>query len=308
MAGLEVKRQMGRGDIAAVAELLEVAKEVDGHAPLGEHKWLDLLDGGREGFAGLVAWQPGHGHPIGYAQLTASEGSADRRRTWALEVVVDPHHREVTPGIAENLIEAALEVIRAEGGGHVHFWVPKPGPHQDALAARMGLRRGRELRQLRRPLPLVVAGREPLALRPFRPGLDEPAWLKVNNRAFRGHDEQGDWDLDTLDNREQQPWFDASGLLLHERDGELAGFCWTKVHGDEKPALGEIYVVAVDPAFQGHGLGRALTIAGLDHLASRGLAVAMLYVDAENQAAVRLYEALGFELDHIDRAYIGDVA
>jgi len=162
------------------------------------------------------------------------------------------------------------------------------------------------LRQLRRPLPLV-ADRKPLTLRPFRPGLDEAAWLKVNNRAFQGHDEQGNWSLDTLREREKQPWFDASGLLLHERDGELAGFCWTKVHAGENPALGEIYVVAVDPAFQGRGLGRALTIAGLDHLAARGLDVAMLYVDVENQAALRLYDVLGFELDHIDRAYVGDV-
>jgi mycothiol synthase len=306
VAALEVKRQMGRGDIAAVAELLDIAKQVDGHAPLGEHKWLDLLEGGRAGFAGLVAWQPGHGHPIGYAQVSASEGTSDRPRTWALEVVVDPHHRNVTPGIAENLIDAALDVIRAEGGGRVQFWVPKPGPHQDALAASVGLKRGRELRQLRRPLPLVT-DREPLVVRAFQPSLDEEAWLGVNNRAFQDHTEQGGWTLEILRERQKQPWFDPAGLLLHEKDGRLAGFCWTKVHDDTKPVLGEIYVVAVDPSFQGQGLGRALTVAGLDHLASRGLGIAMLYVDAENQAALGLYKALGFELDHVDRAYVGEV-
>ncbi|HET9443465.1 MAG TPA: hypothetical protein VFO65_09080, partial [Acidimicrobiales bacterium] len=70
MHHLEVKRQMGQGDIAAVSELLEVAAEADGHAPLGEHQWLDLVEGGRSGFAGLVAWEPGHDHPLGYAQVT----------------------------------------------------------------------------------------------------------------------------------------------------------------------------------------------------------------------------------------------
>jgi len=37
VARLEVKTQMGKGDIAAVSALLDVATEVDRHRPLGEH-------------------------------------------------------------------------------------------------------------------------------------------------------------------------------------------------------------------------------------------------------------------------------
>jgi mycothiol synthase len=304
VARLEVKRQMGRGDIAAVSELLEVATEVDGHHPLGEHQWLDLVHGGRHGFAGLVAWEPGHGHPVGYAQLTR-EQAPDRDATWALEYVVDPHHRRTDLGIGQDLVGAALAIVRQEGGGHVHLWVPKPTPVHDALAEAVGLRRGRELRQLRRPLPVGEAAT--IDVRPFVPGADEVAWLEVNNRAFRWHPEQGGWDLETLRNREEQPWFDPAGFLLHERDGKLAGFCWTKVHDDHDRPLGEIYVVAVDPGFQGLGLGRQLVLAGLDWLAGRGLRHAMLYVDADNEPALRLYEKLGFTVDHVDRAYVGDV-
>jgi mycothiol synthase len=302
---LEVKRQMGRGDIEAVSELLEVATAVDGHAPLDEHQWLDLVHGGRHGFAGLVAWEPGHGHPVGYAQVTREE-SAAHSPTWALEYVVDPHHRRPDMGIARTLLDAALAIVAEAGGGHVHMWVPKPTDASAALAAGIGLRRGRELRQLRRPLP--IATRSTLDVRPFVPGRDEEAWLEVNNRAFHWHPEQGGWDLETLRNREAQPWFDPSGFLLHERDGKLAGFCWTKVHPDHRPPLGEIYVVAVDPGFRGLGLGRDLVVAGLDHLAAQGLTMAMLYVDADNAGALRLYEELGFVTDHVDRAYVGDVA
>jgi len=304
VARLEVKHEMGRADIAAVSELLEVATEVDGHPPLDEHQWLDLVNGGRHDFAGLVAWEPGHDHPVGYAQITR-EAAGTRQATWALECVVDPHHREPDLGIARTLLDAARNLVAEAGGGHVHMWVPKPTDGTDELAAAIGLRRGRELLQLRRALPADDG--PTVAVRPFVPGHDEAAWLEVNNRAFHWHPEQGGWDLETLANREAQPWFDPTGFLLHERDGKLAGFCWTKVHPTHEPPLGEIYVVAVDPGFRGMGLGRALMVAGLDHLARQGLTMTMLYVDADNAGALRLYDHLGFTTDHVDRAYVGDV-
>ncbi|HEX7277182.1 MAG TPA: mycothiol synthase [Acidimicrobiales bacterium] len=309
MARLEIKRQMGKVDIAAVSELLDVAAAVDGHYPLGEHQWLDLVHGNRHGFAGLVAWEPGHDHPVGYAQLTREDGPADLGPSWDLEYVVDPHHRMANDGIGETLVGTALDIVRQEGGGRVHMWVPKPTAIHDRVAEAVGLARGRELRQLRRALP--VHEQATVAVRPFVPGQDEEAWLEVNNRAFSWHPEQGGWDLETLRHREQQPWFDPAGFLLHERDGKLAAFCWTKVHqhtdGDHEPALGEIYVVAVDPAFQRMGLGRQLVLAGLDWLAGQGIRTAMLYVDADNAGALHLYEEMGFTLDHVDRAYVGDV-
>ncbi len=290
---------MAEDDIAAVTELLAVAAATDAHQPIDEHKWLDLVEGRRKVFTGLVAWEPGHDHPVGYAQITRGETS------WALEFVVDPHHRRPGSPIGHDLVEAAVGVIREEGGGHVHLWVPKPTGEHDDIAARVGLGRGRELYQMRRDLPLDVPFE--LDTRPFAVGQDEEAWLEVNNRAFAWHPEQGGWDVATVKQREAEPWFDPEGFLLHEEDGRLAGFCWTKVHADHDPPLGEIYVVGVDPDFRGQGLGRALVLAGLDHLAGRGLSSAMLYVDAANQVAVRLYEDLGFAVDHVDRAYVGDV-
>ena len=63
-----------------------------------------------------------------------------------------------------------------------------------------------------------------------------------------------------LAERMAEPWFDAAGLIVAERGGRMLGFHWTKQHSR---GLGEVYVVGVDPAAQGLGLGRALTRAGL---------------------------------------------
>jgi mycothiol synthase len=292
---------MGESDIAEVSELLHDVTVADGHRPLGEHKWLDLVHGGRTGFAGFVARDRSSGPLIGYAQLSRGHN------TWGVEVVIRPDQRQPGSQVGTNLLDAALAEVARLGGGHIHLWVPKPTAETDAMAIGSGLGRGRDLFQMRRPLP-VEGDRTPVATRSFVPGRDESAWLTVNNRAFASHPEQGDWNLDTLLEREAESWFDPDGFLLHERDERLAASCWTKIHRDEEPALGEIYVISVDPDFQGLGLGRALVLAGLDHLAGRGLRVGMLYVDAANETAVALYRALGFSVDHVDRAYTGDVA
>jgi mycothiol synthase len=156
---------------------------------------------------------------------------------------------------------------------------------------------------MRRALP--AERRSEVVTRSFCPGADEAAWLEVNNRAFAGHHEQHGWTVDTLQQRMRQPWFDADDMRLHERDGRLAAFCWTKRHSD---ALYEIYVIGVDPDFQGLGLGSQLTLAGLDHMVGRGASEALLYVAAENETAVAMYERLGFTVHRADRAYVGEVA
>lgn len=294
---------MGEEDISAVAALLRAAELADGHAPLGEHKWIDLVQGGREGFAGFAARSPGSSRLLGYAQLSRGHDS------WAVEYAVHPSARAPDDRVAEDLLRAALAEVAREGGGHVHMWVPKPDKLDDDIAHAVGLARGRALYQMRRRLPLEpdLGKRRRATIRPFRVGIDEDAWLEVNNRAFHGHPEQGAWDRSTLEEREELPWFDPDDFLLHDDDGPLDAFCWTKVH-DAEPPLGEIYVLGVDPSAQGRGLGRGMLLAGLDHLADRGLEMAMLYVDADDEAAVHLYRSVGFSVDHRDQAYVGDVA
>jgi mycothiol synthase len=166
-----------------------------------------------------------------------------------------------------------------------------------------GLRADRRIHQMRRSLPTGLTS--DVATRPFDATRDLAEWVRVNNRAFAWNPEQGHWTEANVLARMDEPWFDPDGFLIHERDGRIAAFCWTKIHPGSEPLLGEIYVIAVDPDFHGLGLGRALTAAGLDSLASRGVTVGMLFVDADNVAAVRLYDTLGFVVHRTDCLYHG---
>jgi mycothiol synthase len=219
-----------------------------------------------------------------------------------MQVVVHPAHRNGFDHVVDDLTGASLDAIAAAGGGHIDWWLYQPTDAITDRAAAHGFRFDRDLLQMRRRLPVGL--RAAVVTRSFVVGHDEDAWLAVNNRAFAGHAEQGTWTVATLHHRMAQPWFDADGFRLHEREGRLAAFCWTKRHS---ATTGEIYVIGVDPDFQGLGLGKQLTLAGLDHLHDNGASDALLYVDGANVAARAMYERLGFAVHRTDRAFSFDV-
>ncbi|MGW2491211.1 mycothiol synthase [Streptomyces sp. NPDC001606] len=277
----------------AVLGLIAEAARVDGQQPVSEQGRLQLRGGAREGVAHLLLSVDGE--LVGYAQLE----DTDPVEAPAAELVVHPGQRGHGHGRA---LGAAL---LAASGKRLRVWAH--GGHAAArhLAQVLGLTLFRELRQMRLrladlelPDPVLPAG---VTVRAFVPGKDDAAWLAVNAAAFAHHPEQGSLTQRDLDDRKAEPWFDPAGFFLAERDGELIGFHWTKVHTAEQ--LGEVYVVGVRPGEQGGGLGKALTTIGLRHLADQGLPTAMLYVDADNKAAVSVYERLGFTTYETDLMY-----
>jgi len=227
----------------------------------------------------------------------------ERVRTgWALDLEGTADARTTHQGI-----EAGLDVIAKAGGGIARLWARAEDPLVTDAGLALGFAPERSLLQLRAELPIDRPFE--LTTRAFVPGRDERAWLEVNNRAFDWHPEQGGMTLDDVLRREAEPWFDPAGFLLHEEDGVLLAFCWTKRHLDEEPPLGEIYAIAVDPEAHGRGLGTPMVLAGLDHLHRvDGLRWGMLYVDGSNEGARAVYAKLGFTTTRVDRSYTLEVA
>ncbi|MEO3758168.1 mycothiol synthase [Mycobacterium sp. B14F4] len=277
-----------------IRDLVTLATSVDGVAPVGDQVLREL---GGDRTRHLLAVDDED--IVGYLNLSGAPAMA--------ELVVHPRARR--RGIGSAMVRTGL----AEGGDDARIWAHGNLEPARATAAALGLTVVRELLQMRRPLTGLppVAVPDGVRIATYSGPGDDAELLRVNNAAFAWHPEQGGWTAAEIAQRRGEPWFDPEGLFLalDEQSGKLLGFHWTKVHA---PDLGEVYVVGVDPAAQGRQLGGVLTLIGLHHLGERlsagPPAAVMLYVEADNSAAVRTYERLGFSVHSVDAAYAAATA
>jgi mycothiol synthase len=281
----------------AIRELVTAATKFDAVAPVGEQVLRELAHDRTEHL--LTTGESGE-QVLGYLNLSAEpqDGSA------MAELVVHPSARR--GGIGAAMIRATL----SKTGGVNSFWAHGTLDSARATASALGLSPVRELVQMRRDLNDIAEPEVPDGVRisTYAGAVDDAELLRVNNAAFATHPEQGGWTDADLAERRAEPWFDPEGLFLafREQTDTLLGFHWTKVHPD-KPGLGEVYVVGVDPAAQGGGLGGLLTAVGLAYLAQRlndaAEPTVMLYVESDNTAALSTYRRLGFTQHSVDTAY-----
>jgi mycothiol synthase len=255
--------------------------------PLPDHLAAELRGSTRVGSG--VAFAAVDGAPVALAVAVPANHSVQ------IDAVTVPSQRTLRARLLGELLGTIAPTTAVT-------WWATTEPADRSVADALGLEEGRSLLQMSRPLP--GEHHTDIVTRQFVPGVDDEAWLRVNNAAFSWHPEQGGWTLDTLQRRLAQPWVDLDGFLVHDRNGVLSAFCWVKLHDDAAGVTGEIYIVAVHPGSAGHGLGKAMTIAGLQWMTTRGAVRAQLYVDRDNTSAVRLYESLGFVTTATQQAYV----
>lgn len=287
-----------------IQTVIAAAEDADGNPPFSEQTLVELksADAGPHTVLTLLTYAPEDASPTvgedlaGVAVVVLNGGEG------VLEIVVHPAYRN--DGVGAILADKLVEVRGLQG---IKAW--SHGDHEAAadLAASYGYHAIRELWRMRLVRqapssadPQAAAHYEApdgVTLRTFVPHHDEEPWLAANAAAFAHHPEQGSLTLADLQARMAEEWFDPQGFFLAVNEsGEILGFHWTKVHPARagQAAMGEVYVVGVTPAAQGLGLGKTLTRQGMDYLQNSGLRAIMLYVDADNEAAVSLYRKLGF--------------
>jgi mycothiol synthase len=277
-----------------VLDLIQRSAIFDNSPPIAEHILLHLRHGGDKSDSHLVHQE--QSKVIGYAHLDQTDLVAGP----SVELVVDPDHRSF--GIGKQLLSKAVEIC----GQNLRLWVHGENEAAAALADSFNFEKIRAVLQMQKQLTDIEKLPEidpKVIIRSFLPGLDSNDWLSLNNKVFKDHPEQSDWQLSDLNHRLGEEWFDEKGFFIASLNNQMIGSTWTKIHGalthdhggsHDHPAIGEIYITAVDPDYSGSGLGRALTITALNYLKYQGLTDAMLYVDFDNTRALKLYKSLGF--------------
>lgn len=289
-----------------VAREFVSATEVEhGHPILSDHLRV-ILESERDTPPDLVI---GRAHDNGKTLAVAMAAPGHGRHV--LEVVIPHTHVSSLPtsALAADLIAAVADETAKVGAHALNWWVSAHENWADAVALDLAMHPERELLQMRMSVTAdhrsefssIACSTDAIDL-----GSDLEGVLRVNNRAFADHPEQGGWTRDDLSRRLDAPWFNPADVRVHRRDGDVIAFCWTKRHAatEHDELLGEIYVVAVDPAHHGTGLGRGIVAAGLHHIGTAISPEAMLYVDASNEAAVHLYTRLGMRVHHRERAWV----
>lgn len=218
------------------------------------------------------------------------------------QLVVDPDHRR--RGLGSSLAATLGQ------DSTVRLWAFRDAAPARGFVHHLGLVPGRALLVMERALETASPDSVPtrpdpgpqdgITLRSYTPA-DAAALLAVNAAAFAHHPEQGGLDAAGLAARMAEDWFDPAGLILAVEGDRVLGFHWTKRHAGD---VGEVYVIGVDPAAQGRGLGRRLLAAGLDRMVETGCRRAILYVDRADTVAVQMYDSAGFGVAHRDVLYV----
>ena len=278
----------------SVLALIKAAHDFDGTPPIAEHVLLHLRHGGDKSDSHIV-FEEGN-QVIAYAHLDTTDLVAGP----SVETVVHPNHRGKSLGSL--ILKEAIKV----SGDKTRVWSHGDLPAAKRIAASLKLERIWSNLLMSKSLGDIQPVTCKYPIRTFIPTLDNQAFLSLNNKVFADYPDQGGWSEDDLKVRLNEDWFEKEGFFVAEDKGELIGFCWTKIHGAHThshngldvdhghDAIGEIYVLAVNPEYKGKGVGRDLTITGLNYLKYQGLSNVMLYVGVENKPAFNLYKSLGF--------------
>jgi mycothiol synthase len=127
-------------------------------------------------------------------------------------------------------------------------------------------------------------------------GLDEvPELTYLQNEAFNEHFGYSPNTEDEIVARLLAPDTSVDDIvMIHDSHEQLIAYCWTLTQNREGKKIGRIGMAGVLPSARKQGLGRAIAVAGFNHLVKQDVVALELDVDSQNTPAIRVYSGLGF--------------
>jgi len=267
-------------DISQITDFLDSIQVASGVSPLSDAKLASVSDPSR------VAMVEEDGVIVALG-VVATHPQRDGAEHWSIETVVAPSLQFAE---FESMVVQQTTQLLPRGSSH-SVWSSRST--LDTGLGLTGYARSRTLHRMRVNLPAADPDGS-FAVVSFRDG-DDDRLIAANAAAFSDHREAGSLDARELRGLRDNDWWDPDGILFHQADSQDAAFCWTKVHPD---GGGEIYRIGVDSRFRGRRIGKNIVLEGFRYLHNvRGCPFGFLWVDAANEAAMRMYESIGMAVD-----------
>lgn len=294
-------REFLLGDIPAIAEIRNESISIspDFYSMTIDRYRFDSYDEGGSLQSRIVVAEV-EGHVAGFYHLYSDANQLARGRANLDSIHVHPSYRN--QGVGAALVASVAETAKGWGARYVSTAIPEDSPRSRVFLERHGFTLARRFYKMRLsdmaavPEPALAPG---LSLRAFQPGKDEAQFVSVFNAAFEGH-----WDFTPLTEAEVAEWnrrpsFNPRGcFMLFEGDRQI-GFTTVLYNPEEAAQTGEavarIFEMGVLPEHRHRGLGFELLKAAVKYARERGIAAVDLVTDAENEAATKLYEKVGFQ-------------
>ncbi len=234
------------------------------------------------------------GNAIGYVDITWER----LIRRVILDCWIHPEHRR--RGLATKLLDCALPRAKELGARVAHVNVMEDNEVARRVLSKLGFQYVRRFLELRLDMARICwQGIDPVALgcRPLGRG-EEDKLTQIQNRCFAGSWGYNPNTVEEIIYRSNLSGCSPEDILLTCEGDKAIGYCWTEVIPGREAAewKGLIFMLGTDPDYRGRGVGKRVLIAGLAHLNSKGTCLVEISVDSANEAALSLYQSVGFEV------------
>ncbi len=217
-----------------------------------------------------------------------------------LDCWVHPKHRR--KGLARKLLNYAITRAQKLGAKAAHVNITEDNVVAKSVLSKLSFKYVRRFFELR--LDMTKVSWEDVAQTalgcPHLQRGEEDKLAQIQNRSFAEHWGYNPNTVEEIIYRTNLSNSSPEDVVLTYDGDKVTGYCWTGVTPEGEATTGErrgrIFMLGVEPDYRGKGVGKRVLLAGLAHLKSKGLRVAELTVDSENETACALYRSVGFEI------------